>query len=493
MRKIQFYALLVTKIISRYFKRISHLKKSVNSTPKSHLSALGEITPKRHKQIKYVYPLVILGLAIFLAWGLKPFISHQSLVSQGVVGVYTLTNLPPTVTNLLSQPLVTLDKTGYPQPNLVNPWQTSEDVQTYTFTLKDNLYWTDGTKVRAQDLVFHLPDVDVSYPNDSTIQFKLADSFAPFPTLLTQPVFKQQTLVGIGKYKLADIRTNGSIITKLVLTRVNPTDYSLPDISIRFYPDEKTALTAFDLGEVDSILGLNETSDFESQPSVKTVGITSFNKITAIFYNVDDPILSDENLRQALTAATPVINGETQANTSLPPYLWAYNDQVKQPINDLDFAKKHLQKVENLDGKMITLTTSPHLAPVGKQIITAWKRAGIDSILRIESGVPQNFQALLISENIPSDPDQYTLWHSTQSKTNLSKVPFAARLDKDLEDGRKIASSSTRKEKYLDFQKVLADHAPATFLYFPKVNVVYRKKTEPDLTKLLPIQIPTNG
>ena len=118
-----------------------------------------------------------------------------------------------------------------------------------------------------------------------------------------------------------------------------------------------------------------------------------------------------------------------------------------------------------------------------------WQELGLNAKLRVESGIPQNFQALLITQIIPQDPDQYQLWHSTQTLTNLSKYS-SPRADKDLEDGRKTASEEERKEKYMDFQKVLMEDAPATFLYYPKYNIIYLKKIEGLLSKILPIQLP---
>jgi peptide/nickel transport system substrate-binding protein len=110
-------------------------------------------------------------------------------------------------------------------------------------------------------------------------------------------------------------------------------------------------------------------------------------------------------------------------------------------------------------------------------------------VLRVESGIPQNFQALLITQNIPADHDQYSLWHSTQkSGTNISRIDWP-RIDKDLEDGRKITDPETRKQKYKDFQRILLDQAPAIFLYFPKYEVVYMKKAEKQLNEILPIQL----
>jgi len=95
---------------------------------------------------------------------------------------------------------------------------------------------------------------------------------------------------------------------------------------------------------------------------------------------------------------------------------------------------------------------------------------------------------LLIAQNIPADPDQYSLWHSTQTQTNISQISNP-RIDKDLEDGRKATDSAVRKARYQDFQKVLLDHAPATFLYFPKYNVVMLKKAQPNLEKVLNLQL----
>ncbi|EKD90004.1 MAG: Extracellular solute-binding protein, family 5 [uncultured bacterium] len=131
----------------------------------------------------------------------------------------------------------------------------------------------------------------------------------------------------------------------------------------------------------------------------------------------------------------------------------------------------------------IILTATPNLEEVGKEIIGSWKKLGFDAKLRVESGIPQNFQALLITQSIPIDPDQYFLWHGTQTKTNLTRYN-SKRVDKDLEDGRKIVTEEERKEKYFDFQKTLLEDTPATFLYFPKYNIVYLKKVEPLLEKI---------
>jgi peptide/nickel transport system substrate-binding protein len=215
----------------------------------------------------------------------------------------------------------------------------------------------------------------------------------------------------------------------------------------------------------------------------------NYKQLVTIFYNTKDPILSDENFRLGLSFASPAIQGEEEAFTSIPSTSWAFNKDVKDYLNNPTQAQASLKKVKNGRDTIVVLTATSFLKNVGEAIVSEWNKQGIKSVLRVESGVPQNFQALLITQNIPQDPDQYALWHSTQAQTNISGVSLP-RVDKDLEDGRKTSNIETRKARYVDFQKVLLDHSPATFLYFPKFNVVYMKKIEKPLLEVLQLQLP---
>ena len=78
----------------------------------------------------------------------------------------------------------------------------------------------------------------------------------------------------------------------------------------------------------------------------------------------------------------------------------------------------------------------------------------------------------MASQEIPADPDQYTLWHSTQS-TNITGYN-SPKIDKLLEDGRKISDKEERKAIYLDFQRFLVEDTPAAFLFHPTVYTIIR-------------------
>lgn len=453
---------------------------------------------RRKIPLVFAHKILILSsflivLIVFLGLGKFGGNFSQEVVSEGIVGTFTERDLPEVVTSLLSKSIISTDQSGEARGELVKEWKVNENATEYTFYLKDNLTWADGTKMKSSDMVFSIGGAQVSYPDENTINFKIADSFSPFPILLTKPIFKNGTFLGTGPYVVEKIVKDQIFVRKLVLKSADP---SLPKVILRFYPNEKIAKNALKIGEIQSLLAVNEIDDLKSEKIMSVWQKTNFQQLVTVFYNTKDPVLSDDNLRLALSFQAPSIKGETEAKTSISPTSWAFNSEVKDYLDNPDQAKVYLKKVQNLEkvkSETIILTTTPSLQYVGEKVVDSWNKMGLKAVLRVESGIPQNFQALLIAQNIPADPDQYSLWHSTQTQTNVSKISdskISPRIDKDLEDGRKILDKEVRKQKYQDFQRVLLDHSPATFLYFPKYNIVYLKKIEDKLAPVLKIQLP---
>lgn len=408
---------------------------------------------------------------------------------EGFIGTYQEHDIPNEVTKLVSKGLVEVDSEGKVKPLLVVGWETNNDATIFKFKLKDNLFWSDGSLLKAPDLEINVPSAEITYPDDKTVQFKLKESYSPFPSLLTKPVFKKGTTIGIGPYKISKIERSRIFITKIEL---DPIEKGFPKVFIRFYPTEKVAVTGFNLGEVEVLLGVNSTT-IDNNPQVKLKQKVDFSKIVTILYHTKDALLSNRSLRQALSFSAPSIEGEEVADNPYPSSWWAYDPNAKKYLSNAEEAKEALKRAqdalpkEKLADELILIST-PNLEGIAKKIVSEWSQLGFDVKLRLESGIPQNFQALLITQSIPHDPDQYFLWHSSQEKTNLTEYS-QARVDKDLEDGRKAISEEDRKEKYFDFQKTLLEDSPATFLYFPKYNVVYLKKVEKMLDTILPIQL----
>jgi peptide/nickel transport system substrate-binding protein len=86
---------------------------------------------------------------------------------------------------------------------------------------------------------------------------------------------------------------------------------------------------------------------------------------------------------------------------------------------------------------------------------------------------PRNFDALLFSwGNLPSDPDPYLMWHSTQiggDGQNYAGLNDAD-MDQLLEQARQSTDQSERARLYRDFQDLFADEVPSLLLYYPVYN-----------------------
>lgn len=456
MKNIRFLSFYILKIFDRYTKVI--------------IPGLG---------------LLLLAIIIMLSGRVK----LSNSISEGMVGTFTQEDLPKQVTSLISAPLISLDSSGLPKPNLVTGWDVNSDATMYTFKLKPNLFWSDGARVKSSDISLSIEGASVSFPDDQTIQVKLNDSFTPLPSLLTAPILRNNSTVGLGPYKVNSVETTQVFVTKLHLSSVKD---DLPNITIRFYPNEKTALEALKLGEVQSLIGVSQTDEYLNSSPYEVISRSNYSRLVTIFYNTSDSVLSDKNFRLALSFGAPSIQGEEEARTSLSPKSWAFNPNVKNYLDNPDQAKSYLDKVNNGKDSTIVLTATAPLQTVGERVVASWNKMGIKSSLKVESGIPQKFQALLISQDIPLDPDQYSLWHSTQSATNVSKYS-SKRVDKDLEDGRRTTKLDVRKSQYEDFQKVLLDDSPAAFLYFPRYSVIALKKIDSGLKKVLPLQLSSFG
>lgn len=406
------------------------------------------------------------------------------VVKIGLIGTYQEHDLPEEVTKLVSTSLVEAGKDGKIWPKSVTGWEVNDDATRFKFKLKE-IYFSNHTKVKSSDLEFAIPNTTITYPDNSTIQFDLKEPYSPLPSLLTKPFFKKGTLLGTGPYKISKTEKSRIFITKITLRAEDP---SLPTIYIRFYPNEKVAVTGFNLGEVQVLAGVTNPSLFASNPLINLKAQTNYSKIVTILFQTTDPLLRSRSLRQALAYQTPKIVGFETANNPYPANFWAYDPDAKKYLSSPKEAREALERAKSqlpedkLRGEII-LTTTPSLGEIGKNIIASWKQLDFDAKIRIESGIPQNFQALLITQNVPADPDQYSLWHATQTKTNLTKYD-SKRVDKDLEDGRKIITEQERKAKYYDFQKTLLEDAPAVFLYFPKQTIIYLRKAESALERI---------
>ena len=392
----------------------------------------------------------------------------------GIIGLYETTSLPKEVSSLISLGLTKALPNGQIEPGVAKSWEAKENGQLYSFHLKDNLFWHDGEEITTENISYNFSDVSVEIVDQKTLNFHLKDPFSPLPVFLSEPIFKNNKLIGAGDYKVKSIEKSGKTIKKLVLVPVDKLDDQ--KIIIKFYPNEKAAVAGFKLGEVDSIKNISSTYELDKWPDVKTESKTNFNQYVGLFFNTQNDKFSDKPVRQALSYSIEK-NWDNRALSSYNPSSWAFNKQVKTYEFDLENAKKLLGQ-EGSDSEKppvdkIVLSTVSFLAETAKKIQEDWQNFGIETEIKFINSTSEDYEVLLISQEIPIDPDQYALWHSTQP-LNLSHYK-SPKLDKLLEDGRKILDQEKRKEIYFDFQRFLVEDSPAIFLYYPTNYTISRR------------------
>ena len=431
------------------------------------------------------YKLWILLFFVFVliaALGFKTFwqqISRSNVLSIGYVGTYKLENIPTNVLALATDALIKVDKSGKPQPAMASHWTTADDGTKYIVFLKDNLKWHDDTQVDAKDISLAVSGVSIAALNNKAIEFDLKTPLVSFLQTLDKPVFKSNSFYGTGQFRIVHISKIEDIVKEIQLT---PKNKHLPRVEIKFYPTQSQALEALKIGEV-KVATISQASNLQSWPNLEVEKTLDETEAVTIFYNNDDALLSSKELRQALNYA---INRQefdgVLAQNPIYPSSWVFNETVKGYDYNSGKAKELISKSE-IENPTVTLTVGPALEQIADRIKNDWEAIGVKVVIKKEKTVPADFQALLAVNELPRDPDQYTLWHSTQSTTNITEYKNV-RVDKLLEDARIKKEEDKRKDLYFEFQKVLVDDAPAAFLYYPyKYRVVY-KNIKPLLSKL---------
>ncbi len=406
---------------------------------------------------------------------LLPFVHEEKI---GIEGAYTIDTLPATIISKVSTGLTKFDANYKPIPAVAKSWEIKDNGKTYIFYLKDNIYFSDKTKLTSELIKYNFIDVNTQTPNDSTIVFRLKNSYSPFLVTVARPIFKSG-FVGIGDYKVQSVKLNGDFVQSITLRSLKQQKTVL---IYQFYPTQEALKTAFVLGEIDKAINLTDVkykdTSFEKFPSVNVSRRLDDQNLVTLFYNTTDKNLSDKRLREAIAYAIPDNFMQGYRNHGpFSPKSWVSSPNLVTYTQDFEHAKLLLDNSDsfksNKNGIAFELKTIPKYEGLAEIIKTNLKKLKINIKIKVVDSLPTEFQMFLGDFRVPRDPDQYILWHSSQ-EDNITKYKNL-RIDKLLEDGREVASIEERKKLYTDFQKYLLDDPPATFLLFPYLYDVSRK------------------
>lgn len=312
---------------------------------------------------------------------------------QGVLGrpdsvtpVTARTQVDRDLVALLFRGLVRLGPGSTLLPDLARDWSVEQKGARWTFRLRDDARWHDGTPVTSADVVFTVhvlqhPDysgplaaawqaVTATAPDPLTVRFDLGDPVGGFLQATTLPLLPAHLLadipvadlaasdyarspIGNGAFALLDLSSEAAVLEP-VLPQVDAGDpLHDPDVAaggvrlprlerleLRFHDTPQQLADAFAAGEVDAIGDLPPAEAMAvaaATPASRAVRYPG-TTLTAIAFNLR-PIrgpFADARTRRALLAAIDreamvagLLGGAgSLAATPIPPSSWAYDPQA---------------------------------------------------------------------------------------------------------------------------------------------------------------------
>ncbi len=424
----------------------------------------------RHSQIIYRTVFIVLGFVLLFFLFARYIPTPKHTERFGRVGKYNLENFPQDIHAQISQGLVNVTQSGVVNSGIAKTWEIQDDGKTYVFTLDPSLRWHDGTSILAEDIPYNFQNVEVER-GEGTITYHLQEPFAPFLSALSRPILKKNTF-GTGSFRLTNTQLYGGVLQSLTL------ESESERLIYKFYPTESSVLTAYKLGEIDTIEKLFFLPDDLKKDSTSLIDEhnQTESQLAVLFFNNNDTLLRSKSTRQALAYAIQDKSfGKIRVTSPIDKSSWAYNNLVKT----YDYDKEHAQSLLSQDIKdtaslKIELKTTLQYLDVAESIASSWRDSlGIQVDVKVISSVTSDYQVLLSDFSPPLDPDQYAIWHSTQA-TNFTHFSNL-KIDKLLEDGRRTSDLKLRKDIYQDFQRFLLEDCPAVFLFKSTPYTISRK------------------
>lgn len=241
--------------------------------------------------------------------------------------------------SILYDALVSITDDGY-EGCLAESWTISEDGCVYTFNIRDNVYFSDGTLCDANAILANFNAiienkerhtwlemmnllVGVSAPDSDTFVIELSEPYYPMltelgcirpfamisPNCMIDGSTKDGVdgYIGTGPYVLTDFVTDEYAVFERNENYWGEAP-AIEKITVKVIPDNQTRIMALEKGEIDLIFGKNMLdADAISQyvdSDQFTVSLSEPTSTRHIVLNTTHEILGDKAVRQALQHAT---------------------------------------------------------------------------------------------------------------------------------------------------------------------------------------------
>ncbi|MDB5162805.1 MAG: putative Extracellular solute-binding protein family 5 [Candidatus Saccharibacteria bacterium] len=285
--------------------------------------------------------------------------------------IFAKSSAEETVGELLFSRLVTYDKSGRLNYDLADSMNVSPDGKTYSFTIRPDARWDDGSYVRARDVVFTVnvlkdpasrstitgwDNVIAKEIDSRTVAFELPAVYAAFPHALRfLPILPEHILrdvepaalredafsskpTGSGPFTLRLLQEVDAANGREIIHLAKSDSYfkgtpKLDRVQLHVYQNIDAIKRALNTSEVNAATDLTVTDSNAINTERYAVEHRPVNSGVYALMNTTSPVLQDKKVRQALQAGTDTKDVRSTLSKDLPQlYLPFIDNQISGNI-----------------------------------------------------------------------------------------------------------------------------------------------------------------
>lgn len=444
------------------------------------------------------------------------------------------------ISRLIFNGLIEYDSTLKPVYVLAKDLSLDESGKKVTVKLKENIQWSDGTRMTSQDVIYTLNTIKdgetsiykskldqiASYKplDEYTIEIRFGDYPYNVIDALSFPIVPKHVFetnpnsipVGTGPYKVV-------AYNKLRYMELEPNKYSLqpsaPYISkirINFIKDTDSFDSSFQSGQIDLI----NTSSYDWEKYKESKDVNTYGYLSRdyefISINFSNPVLGDKYVRKALMHGinrTAIIEKHLLGNavitdTPIRVDSWLYDGDVNKysynkaeaqyAINSARFVLNETTRIfeRESDGKvqqlrftLITNSENDYRAKAVEDIKKNLEDIGFvidveivpfeELMMRIEK---KQYDLALVGMNFSPEEDLYDFFHSSQINGGKNYGGYAnPRVDLLLEKSQNTLNNENKYVNYLELQRIIKDDLPIISLFYKEYALVMRNKVRGEI------------
>ncbi|MEO8450274.1 MAG: ABC transporter substrate-binding protein [Gemmatimonadota bacterium] len=424
------------------------------------------------------------------------------------------------------------DSAGKPAPDLALSWEITPDQRRYTFHLRPNVVWHDGTPFRAEDVKFTFDQIldpksgsllwsdfsvidQVEVADSLTVRFELKAPFAPFLTLLGHNAgiapahaftgramldatdFNRTKPIGTGPFQVSSA-VSGSSITLSANPRYYGPAPKLARVVFKIVPSQNAQVAQLRAGELDLVtIEPGQLAQLAGDSSVK-VSQVSVPQHYYVGFNQQLPLFKPAVLRRALGMAVDrqaLIDGVLKGSADFPtgtiprasqgffadelPPLQYDTTKALALFAEAGWRRGSGGRLQNAKGEPLRLTLlvdkgNPTREQAAVAIQQDFKRVGVDLTIRA-----MEFASMVRDYIQTKRYEAYLIWWNTPSDPDQygyygtgqanNDVSYSnRRADSLLRAGRATNDVAARKRAYAAFQALELEDPPVLVLFYPR-------------------------